>query len=144
MAGQLSRNLTERGGVRSPSCTGGSSERGVVSATRPTAQKRTDGAARTGRRDVETGRGHTHPRRHCVVSLNVRQLMSSTRRECTASISTHTTGDPGGSGSTTRMTRKCFSRSRGSTAVHFVCSSFFGLKVCDTVSAIEGPRDAAA
>jgi hypothetical protein len=25
-----------------------------------------------------------------------------------------------------------------------VCSSFFGLKVCDTVSAIEGPRDAAA
>ena len=54
--------------------------------------------------------------------------MTCTRLECTASISMETTGDPGGNGSTTLVTKKCFSLLRGVTAVHFVCNSFFGLK----------------
>lgn len=54
--------------------------------------------------------------------------MMRTRRECTASISTDTTGDPGGTASMTFVTRKCFSLCRGITAVHLVWSSFFGLK----------------
>ncbi len=53
--------------------------------------------------------------------------MICARFEYTASISTDTTGDPGGSGSMTFVTRKCFSLCRGSTAVHFVRSSFFVL-----------------
>lgn len=57
--------------------------------------------------------------------------MICARFECTASISTDTTGEPAGSGSMTLVTRKCFSLLRGSTAVHFVWSSFFGLNAFD-------------
>lgn len=56
--------------------------------------------------------------------------------ENTASISTETTGDPGGSGSMTLVTMKCFSLFRGSTAVHFVWSSFFGLNAAESVGTI--------
>ena len=74
---------------------------------------------------------YTHPRRHCAVSVSSRHAMIRTRFECTASISTDTTGDSGGSGSMTFVTRKCFSLLRGETAVHFVWSSFFGLNGLD-------------
>ena len=56
------------------------------------------------------------------------QGITRTFFEWTASISTATIGDPGGSGSTSFTTRKCFSLLRGVTAVHLVSSSFFGLK----------------
>lgn len=48
-----------------------------------------------------------------------------------ASRSTDTTGDPGGSGSTIPVTRKCFSLCCGFTAVHLECSSFLGFNVVD-------------
>jgi len=70
--------------------------------------------------------------------------MIRARFACTASISTDTTGDPGGSGAMTLVTRKCFSRLRGATAVHFVWSSFFELKALDAACVITildvGPR----
>ena len=63
------------------------------------------------------------------------------RLECTASIAIDTTGDPGGTGSKTRVTRKCFSLPRGVTAVHFVCSSFFGLNRFDVLRVTGIPLD---
>jgi hypothetical protein len=67
-----------------------------------------------------SSRGYIHPRRHRAKSVSSRHSMIRGRFECTASISTDTTGDPGGSGSMTFVTRKCFSLLRGATAVHFV------------------------
>jgi hypothetical protein len=84
-----------------------------------------------------SSRGYTQPRRHRAASVSSRHSMIRTRFECTASISTDTTGDPGGSGSMTFVTRKCFSLFRGSTAVHFVWSSFFGLNALDAVGVIK-------
>ena len=78
-----------------------------------------------------TSARYTHPRRHRATSVSSRQQMILARFECTASISTDTTGEPGGSDSMTWVTRKCFSLLRGSTAVHFVWSSFFGLNAFD-------------
>jgi len=62
------------------------------------------------------------------------------RFECTASISTDTTGEPGGCGSMTLATRKCFSLFCGATAVYFVWSSFFGLNAFDAARVIRIPR----
>jgi len=62
------------------------------------------------------------------------------RFECTASISTDTTGNLDDSGSMTLVTRKCFSLLRGSTAVHFVCSSLFGPKALDFERVIRSYR----
>jgi hypothetical protein len=60
-------------------------------------------------------------------SVKSRHRSIDKRPEWTASISTHSTRTAGGSGSTTRVTTKCFSLSAGETAVHLLSKSFFGL-----------------
>lgn len=67
------------------------------------------------------------PRSHWPPSVKSRHWSTKARFECTASNSTCSTRTAGGSGSTTRITRKCFSLLRGLTAVHLVSNSFFGL-----------------
>ena len=81
----------------------------------------------------------SQPRRHVFGSSSSRHGMTRACFEITASISTSSTGAPGGSGSMTFVTRKCFSLLRGSTAVHLVCYSFFGLNALDAVGVIATP-----
>jgi hypothetical protein len=81
--------------------------------------------------EAEWPRRFHHPRFHRVASVRSRHGITCTRLECTASSSIDTTGDPGGSGSTIPVTRKCFSLLRGFTAVHFECSSLRGFNGVD-------------
>lgn len=60
-------------------------------------------------------------------SVNSRHRTIDERPEWTASISTQSIRTAGGSGSTTRVTTKCFSWLAGETAVHLLSKSFFGL-----------------
>ena len=70
----------------------------------------------------------THPCFHTSLFCSSRQAMIWVAFENTDSISTRSIGSVGNSGFITRLTRKCFCLAKGVTAVHFVNSSFLGLK----------------
>ena len=80
---------------------------------------------------------HSQPGRHLIWSLSSRHGMTRARFEITASISTSSTGAPGGSGSMTLVTRKCFSLFRGDAAVHLEWRSFFGLSEVARLGTLE-------
>lgn len=71
---------------------------------------------------------HTHPCRHKLSSRRVRQAICWRILVMMASISIHSIAAAGSSGKTTLTTKKCFWRSSGVTAVHFVSKSFFGCR----------------